>query len=711
MHKTFSLTDRFLFVLTSYLPFLIFLWVFQMLNGVVLCTTFIATLLFLFLQTTKLKKWVIPIYGALIMLLLLSLIINFRDTINAIYNQITSVYAHSSNYTFQVYEVTLSQQELHFLFSRVWIALYLMIMLLEYLFIIRWKRHFPAFAISFLLYFPTMLYSVKQPWLLTCLLLMDWFTLLFLSYIRRHSTRSWHYGKLFGYVLVCFSLIFGTLFILLPEKEYEVSSTSSHMRQKLLQTIEQFTYNLRYGSESIGEIDLGRAGNRSYTGAIQMELTYPKASRLYLKTYSGAIYDGHTWKSLAHKQYRQYPNIDWTTIRFWMNQAALPKDIHANSLMIKDMRANTQYAIVPYYLKHINQDMNIYYDSYAAWSNSTKDAVTYEIWDDEQKILHVPQGTSYKEYVDFIKEQYLQLPKDIKEKFNTVEDLQDNFHRFASTEEIIDYVKGYLYAHTRYTLYPGSPDLSKDFVSYFLWENQEGYCVHYASSAVLLLRYYGVPARYVDGYRVDSNAYDHEGHAQVKDSDAHAWVEIFDETYGWMPVEVTPAADNDSTIQKSEQPLTQTTPSEITPGLENKEEPKPIQQPTQHLMEENGTTTTSASSSLPSFLLPVLVVLILPLFIYAQASLRRKYRRKQLGSMKQRQKLLTLYGWLEDLFPYGAKIDQETLQLVEKARFSQHEITKEDVQQLQSQWQTQRAHVLTTLSWQKKLRLWIWDAL
>lgn len=394
-----------------------------------------------------------------------------------------------------------------------------------------------------------------------------------------------------------------------------------------------------------------------------------------------------------------------------MNQAALPKDIHANSLMIKDMRANTQYAIVPYYLKHINQDMNIYYDSYAAWSNSTKDAVTYEIWDDEQKILHVPQGTSYKEYVDFIKEQYLQLPKDIKEKFNTVEDLQDNFHRFASTEEIIDYVKGYLYAHTRYTLYPGSPDLSKDFVSYFLWENQEGYCVHYASSAVLLLRYYGVPARYVDGYRVDSNAYDHEGHAQVKDSDAHAWVEIFDETYGWMPVEVTPAADNDSTIQKSEQPLTQTTPSEITPGLENKEEPKPIQQPTQHLMEENGTTTTSASSSLPSFLLPVLVVLILPLFIYAQASLRRKYRRKQLGSMKQRQKLLTLYGWLEDLFPYGAKIDQETLQLVEKARFSQHEITKEDVQQLQSQWQTQRAHVLTTLSWQKKLRLWIWDAL
>lgn len=88
---------------------------------------------FSILTNDKTEKWVIPIYGALIMLLLLSLIINFRDTINAIYNQITSVYAHSSNYTFQVYEVTLSQQELPFLFSRVWIALYLLIMLLEYL--------------------------------------------------------------------------------------------------------------------------------------------------------------------------------------------------------------------------------------------------------------------------------------------------------------------------------------------------------------------------------------------------------------------------------------------------------------------------------------------------------------------------------------------------------------------------------------------------
>ena len=37
-----------------------------------------------------------------------------------------------------------------------------------------------------------------------------------------------------------------------------------------------------------------------------------------------------------------------------MNQAALPKNIHANPLMIKDMRANTQYAIVPYYLKPVS---------------------------------------------------------------------------------------------------------------------------------------------------------------------------------------------------------------------------------------------------------------------------------------------------------------------------------------------------------------------
>ena len=84
---------------------------------------------------------------------------------------------------------------------------------------------------------------------------------------------------------------------------------------------------------------------------------------------------------------------------------------------------------------------------------------------------------------------------------------------------------------------PATPE-GEDFVSYFLTESHEGYCMHFASAATLILRYMGIPARYVTGYVADVPA---SGHVNVPDSAAHAWVEVYIDGYGWEPVEVTPA--------------------------------------------------------------------------------------------------------------------------------------------------------------------------
>lgn len=84
---------------------------------------------------------------------------------------------------------------------------------------------------------------------------------------------------------------------------------------------------------------------------------------------------------------------------------------------------------------------------------------------------------------------------------------------------------------------PAVPE-GEDYVRWFLEESRRGYCMHFASAAVLLLRYNGVPARYVSGYVADVAS---SGTARVPDSNAHAWVEIYLDGYGWHPVEVTPA--------------------------------------------------------------------------------------------------------------------------------------------------------------------------
>lgn len=121
-----------------------------------------------------------------------------------------------------------------------------------------------------------------------------------------------------------------------------------------------------------------------------------------------------------------------------------------------------------------------------------------------------------------------------------------SFYKTGDYEDICNIVRRYIQRDTSYTLTPGKTPDSEDFVIYFLQENRKGYCMHYASSATLLLRSMGVPARYVEGYVVNQNNIKsaNNGTIQVYDSSAHAWVEIYVAGYGWVPVEFTPGYDN-----------------------------------------------------------------------------------------------------------------------------------------------------------------------
>jgi hypothetical protein len=75
---------------------------------------------------------------------------------------------------------------------------------------------------------------------------------------------------------------------------------------------------------------------------------------------------------------------------------------------------------------------------------------------------------------------------------------------------------------------------------YFLFDLQEGFCDYYATTMVVMARAVGVPSRMVLGYapgRYDS----FQGRYEVRDSDEHAWVEVYFSDIGWVPFEPTPA--------------------------------------------------------------------------------------------------------------------------------------------------------------------------
>ncbi len=89
-----------------------------------------------------------------------------------------------------------------------------------------------------------------------------------------------------------------------------------------------------------------------------------------------------------------------------------------------------------------------------------------------------------------------------------------------------------------YTLEP--PELGRDSVDDFLFTTRAGFCEHYASAFVVLMRAMDIPARVVTGYQGgEINPVD--GFMTVRQSDAHAWAEVWHENRGWIRIDPTAA--------------------------------------------------------------------------------------------------------------------------------------------------------------------------
>jgi hypothetical protein len=90
-------------------------------------------------------------------------------------------------------------------------------------------------------------------------------------------------------------------------------------------------------------------------------------------------------------------------------------------------------------------------------------------------------------------------------------------------------------------VYDERPPASTFPLASFLFSSKHGYCQQFAGAMALLLRMGGVPARVVTGFT--TGAYDAANHSYVvSDLDAHAWVEAWFPSYGWVRFDPTPAS-------------------------------------------------------------------------------------------------------------------------------------------------------------------------
>jgi len=315
-------------------------------------------------------------------------------------------------------------------------------------------------------------------------------------------------------------------------------------------------------------------GNNYPTGTAQLELVASAQPReaLYLRGFEGGEYVGGDWlpasddlllaEIMDRKNWQDWSgtiNIRYNVMYYLMNsfmQGDNPP--HTISLEIRHYReAADNIYYMPYYSERTHryyheEGEDIWYDY--GYGN-TQEGYVYRYYEQsdlridwENVLSNMASERDWfwemqEAYMEEIQSAYTRVPTHILPRLtelcreNPLEDL----------DEITAFILYTLHNNATYTLTPGWAPLNEDIVEYFLFESGRGYCEHFAVTATLMYRLYGIPARYVTGYMISPDEFENQEQggwkAIVTDESAHAWVEIFLRNYGWTPVEVTPAPE------------------------------------------------------------------------------------------------------------------------------------------------------------------------
>ncbi|PIE74662.1 MAG: hypothetical protein CSA18_03680 [Deltaproteobacteria bacterium] len=133
----------------------------------------------------------------------------------------------------------------------------------------------------------------------------------------------------------------------------------------------------------------------------------------------------------------------------------------------------------------------------------------------------------------FPDEKYLNLPPGFNPRSIKFVKNIEKLSPEEKVSKILDFFKNNNFV---YTLNP--PKYSKDYIDEFLFDKKKGFCEHYASAFAFLMRAANIPSRIVGGY-LGGEKNTIGNFLQVRQSNAHAWCEIYLKNRGWIKIDPT----------------------------------------------------------------------------------------------------------------------------------------------------------------------------
>ena len=276
---------------------------------------------------------------------------------------------------------------------------------------------------------------------------------------------------------------------------------------------------------------------------------------------------------------------------------------------------------------------------------------------------------------------YLALPDATRARAEVL--LADILGGASSTVEKAEKIGDYVRASARYDLNPSRiGEGETDFALWFLEDAEAGYCVHFATAAAVLLRAAGIEARYVSGYLVKTAP---GTPADITEKNAHAWAEYYEPTLGvWLVLEATP-----SDMAAAQQPTPETVPG-ATQEAAQPTSPEPTTPPPATSPSHPQPPTESAppqpdapkQHNVGRILAVLLALGMLVLVVTVQRSIRIRLRRGRQQTARPNARGLAMWQETELLSRLLHQPSPEALEtLAQKAKFSQHTLTVEELEQ------------------------------
>ncbi len=509
-------------------------------------------------------------------------------------------------------------------------------------------------------------------------------------------------NKRLGITVLCFYLTFSVLASLLYPTN--ITQRMDYRVNEAINSAGEMIEAVRFNKgEPICEGDFALKKGAGLTGEPALNIIMQNPQQYYLRGFVGEQYNGSGWEKTDPAALLEYNDVfmelhgagfDGRNMMAAINEIIKPGG-ETQKIQIKNTGCNKKYFYLPYETVKLDNESVDYIGDACYISDIPENGESYGFYAEDYSVDSVTdmknnladrqRGTQAADFLKneynyrlFCRENYTGLPEEtvgiIAGFLETTK--KSYIKKLPSVSEIkkiiLEGTRGFKYNETViYSVENG------DFINDFL-ENKCGYSIHFSTLAAAVFRYYGVPARFAEGYLVtDKDVEGKEANEVIEltQSAYHTWMEYYEDGIGWVPFEATPKYIG---VMKSDNNISSAGTGGVT---EQEKRPTPEKPKHNLLINKEGEINKTAS---------ILLILIVILALYISYKLLRRIMNKNrrihtfsfrdINSGDNKRAIFAIMHYIrrtEKRYSLDLGFLAEAREIYEEAKYSDHEITAE----------------------------------